>query len=318
MYDVSEGVDGEGNKNLYAIKRKIMIISRISRAVRYGLEAFFVIVGLALFRALPVDLASFIPGKLVRVFGPLTSSYKRTEALLARFLPDSTEAERRHIALARLENIGRTMGELPHIRRIINDPARFRFDGIEEAVAGLDSNTGAITISGHFGNWELSTAPSYVLKRRQISIYKRIKNPLLERWLKKNRMKVCTGELVPKDANSLRRMMSALKDGHFVGMMVDQREPKGIESPFLGEPAETNHAPALLACRYNVPLIAGIVIREKGARFRMLCKRVPIEMTGDNKIDIPAITLKVNELFGSWVRDYPDQWLWSDRRWRRG
>ncbi len=294
-----------------------MTVSKAFRLIQYRLQDFFVVSGLAIFSVLPVDVASFIPGKLMRLVGPMTSRHGKTKSILSRFLPGISEAEKQRIALSMWENMGRVIGELPHIRRIIDDPARFRFEGIEEAVAGLDKNTGAVTISGHFGNWELSTAPSYALGRRQVSIYKRIKNPFLDRCLKKYRMKFCTGDLVAKDSNSMRRMMEALKDGHFIGMMVDQREPKGIVVPFLGEPTETNHAPALLVCRYNVPLIAGIIIREKGARFRMICRRVPTEITGDNKIDVPAITAQVNEMFGSWVRAHPDQWLWSDRRWKQ-
>ena len=73
--------------------------------------------------------------------------------------------------------------------------------------------------------------------------------------------------------------------------------------------------PALLVCRYKVPLYIGFVVREGGAHFRIECQRVALDLTGDNKVDIPAITTKINHIFSAWILEHPDQWLWTTRRW---
>ncbi len=287
----------------------------VLKSIQYRIEAFFVIAVLALLGALPIDMASAIPGKLMRFVGPRMKRHSRVMENLVRFMPELSDEERNRSALTMWENVGRVFGEIPHTRKIIEDPERFRYVGMEEAVHGLAEDMAAVLVSGHFGNWELSLAPSVALGRRQISFYREIKNPVLEKRLKRYRQNICTGELVAKGADSMKRAMEAAKKGSFIGMLVDQRESQGIDAPFLGVDAKTNHAPALLVCRYNIPLLAGCVIREKGAHFRIECMRLPVSLSGDKKADVQAITGQINDLIGGWVKTHPEQWLWSSRRW---
>jgi KDO2-lipid IV(A) lauroyltransferase len=235
---------------------------------------------------------------------------------LERFLPHLSKVERRRVLGAMWENIGRIFGELPHLRRILDDPDRFAFEGLPPVMDGIEEDCGVITITGHFGNWELSPAPSYFLKRYQLSFYRTLSNPLLNKYVRRLRERIATGELVPKGGDSLRRGMQALVRGQFIGLMADQRESKGIPVPFMGVEAPTSHAAALLALRYHSPLLAGIVIREKGAKFRMICRRIAVRPSGDRQGDVVAVTAQINDMFGEWIREYPEQWLWTHRRWQ--
>ena len=40
------------------------------------------------------------------------------------------------------------------------------------------------------------------------------------------------------------------------------------------------------------------------------------EKTGDHEADILAATQQCNDVLESWIRRYPDQWLWIHRRWK--
>ncbi len=296
-------------------KPLFLAIMSVAREIKHRLEAVLIIGVLKALGVMPVDAASAAGGKVMRMIGPRMRRHKRALENIARFLPQLTEVERQNLALEMWENAGRVFGEIPHSKRILDDPARFRYVGLEEAVKGVPENSGGVALSGHCGNWELSPAPSYKMQKPQLSFYRSVNNAILDRALKKYREAICTGELVPKGSDSMKRAMQAVQKGYFIGMLVDQKESQGIEAPFMGVPAMTNHAPALLVCRYNVPLYIGFVVREKGAHFRMECRRVDVELTGDNKADVPAITAKINDILGAWILEHPAQWLWTTRRW---
>ena len=66
-------------------------------------------------------------------------------------------------------------------------------------------------------------------------------------------------------------MMRLLGQGKYIGMMVDQREWKGLMLSFLGQPAATAHAPALVARRSGVPIFLGRATRLGGAHFELEC-----------------------------------------------
>jgi KDO2-lipid IV(A) lauroyltransferase len=283
--------------------------------MRY-LAAIPVIGALMLLACLPVDLASAIPGKIARAVGPLMHRHRRADAALKQFLPHLSETERRRVLGVMWENFGRIFGELPHLKRILDDPDRFAFENFSQVMDGIEEGCGIVTITGHFGNWELSPAPSYFLERFQLSFYRTLNSPPLEKYVRRLRERIATGELVAKGSDNLRRGMQALVRGQFIGLMADQRESKGIMVPFMGVEAPTSHAAALLTVRYGSPLLAGIVIRERGVKFRMICRRIAVERTGDRKADILAVTSQVNHMFGEWIRQYPEQWLWTHRRWQ--
>ena len=100
-----------------------------AKLLRYRAEAALVLGLMGLFRRMPIDLASAIPGKLLRLIGPFTGRHKRALSNLARIFPEMPMPERRNIALSHWENMGRIMGELPHLKDIANDPARFSVEG---------------------------------------------------------------------------------------------------------------------------------------------------------------------------------------------
>src|SRR5687768_1335364 len=152
-------------------------------AYRQQLSAYAIVFTSRCLSVLPIAIASAIAGKIVRFFGPFSREHKIGDANLQRFLPHISPDGRREILAGMWENIGRAFGEMPHLDKILNDPTRFSFDGLDNIVAELAEGQGAVTVTGHFGNWELSPAPSYRLGRRQVSFYRKPRNPHLEQFL---------------------------------------------------------------------------------------------------------------------------------------
>jgi len=74
-----------------------------------------------------------------------------------------------------------------------------------------------------------------------------------------------------------------------------------------------------LALASGVPVIPAFLVREQGSwrhRIVLLPTVEPIR-TGDQEADILATTAKFSAVFQSMVEQYPEQWLWIHKRWKR-
>lgn len=288
----------------------------IAKRIRHRIEAWATLGLLKVLGWLPVDIASAIPGKLLRWLGPLTSRHKRALRNLERVMPNATKSQRKQIALAHWENMGRILGEMPHLKSIFNDPSRFSIENDDVVKAIANNKKGCVNLCGHIGNWELAAVAGNLHNKRQFNFYKTVTNPHLDKALAAIRVSnMDDGEMVAKGGRGLRRGMQAVKDGNIVGMMVDLREDDGIEVPFLGIPAKTNQASALLALRYDAPIYAVVFMRQEGARFKAILKEIEVERTGDFKHDTLVTMENINRQYSTWIMENPKQWMWSHRRW---
>ena len=83
--------------------------------LRYAAEAapFFLFMGI--FRLLGVDAASAFGGWIGRTVGPLLPPDRIARANLKASFPEKSEAERDAIRMTMWDNLGRVVGEYPHL-----------------------------------------------------------------------------------------------------------------------------------------------------------------------------------------------------------
>jgi KDO2-lipid IV(A) lauroyltransferase len=59
------------------------------------------------------------------------------------------------------------------------------------------------------------------------------------------------------------------------------------------------------------------IIRLPGHEFRAeLTEEIPPVRDPSGRIDVQGTTQAVTSVVESWIREYPEQWLWLHRRWR--
>ena len=90
---------------------------------------------------------------------------------------------------------------------------------------------------------------------------------------------------------------------------------KGVAVPFLGRPAHSNTAPALMARNYGLKLYAARVIRRPGVRFSIRVEPVEVPVTEDRDADIVTATANIHARFEEFLLEAPEQWMWAHRRW---
>jgi KDO2-lipid IV(A) lauroyltransferase len=287
----------------------------ISFAHRF--EAWGVRLLLRFLRVLSIDAASNLGGRFARTIGPRLGIHRRAVRHISRALPELSEDETQEIARDMWDNLGRTIAEFAKLDALncYAHDGRIEVRGAEHIDALKKSGGAAIFFSGHFANWEIM--PLSVTQRGlPVSlVYRSANNPVVNEIILKMR-RLSTHSNVPKGAAGARQLISIVRDGGVLGILVDQKLNTGIPVPLMGRDAMTAPAMAQLALKFNVPLIPISVVRKEGARF-LIDIEPPLDLnpTGDRAADTLRIMTNVNAILERWIRANPAQWLWLHRRW---
>ncbi len=290
---------------------------------------------------LPVDAASGFGGWVGRTVGPRLGISKRAARNLARAMPEKSPEEVTAAISGMWDNLARTVAEAPHVHkfwdsRFPEDEAsirgaiaklqesgqstfvagpRLEVTGLENIDHLLAHRGAALFFSAHLGNWEV--LPCWATRIGiPISVVFRMPNnpyvaPLVER------LRVNHGPLLPKGMRGALASIKVMEAGGRLGMLMDQKQNRGLAVPFFGRPAMTAPTIAKLALRYECPIYGAWAQRLGGAHFRIhFAPPVEVTRSGSEEADIMAILTRVNRIIEEWIREQPDQWTWMHRRWR--
>ncbi len=283
------------------------------RKIGYPAEALLVLGVHRLFRALPLDHASALGGRIARTIGPRLPGSRTARRNLTRAFPEKTAAEIETILRGMWDNLGRTIAEYPHLEQIGHE--RVEVVGAEHADALRDDGKAGIMVSGHLANWEVQPVVARQRGLELALVYRAPNNPLVGKLLIGLR-NTASDTLIPKGPDGARMLLRVLSKGGHVAMLIDQKMNDGIPVPFFGRDAMTAPAAAQLGLRFNVPLCLALTERLDGARFRVtVLPPMEYPTSGDRNTDSRIVMERLNALLEDWVRGRPAQWLWLHRRW---
>ncbi len=265
--------------------------------------------------------ASNLGGFVARMIGPWLPVSRVARRNLELAMPELDAAARRRIVRGACENLGRTVGELPHIASLRqNTPSGPGWEVVgEEHVTALAARGGpAIFFSGHIANWEVLPPAAAAYGIVLGSMYRSAQNPRVDRLVIGLRRRAVGQDvpMFPKGATGARGALAHLNRGGYLAMLMDQKMNDGIPARFFGREAMTAPALAALALRLRCPVIPVHVERVGPARFRLVCEALmELPSSGDRQADIAAVTQRVNDWLETWIRERPEEWLWLHRRW---
>jgi len=278
---------------------------------------------MALLRALGPDRAADLGGFLARQIGPRLKNHKTALHNLRTTFPDMDEAEVARIALAAWDNLGRTSLEYPHLRQLVDydyyDPRpdrRVEVSGIDQFMALRDDGKPGVIFSAHLANWELTAIAAARYGLDVTAIYRPPNHPVARRLGEEIRRETMGGLEAsrPGAAFALRKVLEA---GGHLGMLIDQHFSRGVPVPFFGRTAVANPLLAVLARQFDCPVHGARAIRLPGHRFHLeLTPPLDLPRDSDGRINVAGATAAMTAVVESWVREYPEQWLWMHRRWR--
>jgi Kdo2-lipid IVA lauroyltransferase/acyltransferase len=289
-------------------------LTKFLEALRFRLEFVAVWLMIVMARAMPLQMASWLSGKLWRLIAPCLSRQKRALANLELAFPEKSLSERKAIAAAMWENLGRTFAESLRIKtltegdRIAFEPA----EAFDEAAAGAKP---FIVCGLHLGNWEILAHGGQRLGVSLIGVYQRLSNPHVDALTRSLREPLYKAGLTPKTPMAARVLLRAIKDGASPCFLADLRDDNGPFVPFFGQPARSTVFPALLARRAGVPLYAGAAFRRPGGRFSVRIMPISMPRTNNSAADALAATKTLQRQFEAFIREAPEQWMWAHRKW---
>ena len=289
----------------------------------HSIEATAARAAVHILRALSPVAASNVGGAIARTIGPLLPASRIADINLQMALPELDSTARRRVIRGVWDNLGRTLGELPHLGRLVKDaptgPA-WRMEGVENFEAIAASGGPAIFVTGHFGNWEMLPPAAAHFGSPLSSFFRPADNRAIDVIIAELRARAGGGDVsyFAKGREGAVQALIHLRRGGFLGVLFDQKMNDGIEARLFGRPSMTAPAAARLALRLGCPVIPIYVCRDGPARLCVVCEpALTHPQTGDKAADILALTQAMNDRLEAWVRARPEAWLWLHRRWNK-
>jgi lauroyl/myristoyl acyltransferase len=146
-----------------------------------------------------------------------------------------------------------------------------------------------------------------------IAIARVMNNKFVAGWMKKHHFR---GPVTVIDKNhgfTPAIMKQWFSEKSAMTILMDQHTAKGMPLTFLGRPAKTFTTATRLAMRTGLPIVVGSFVRIAPFRYRLV-GGTPLVYS--DELGKEGFTQLLNDRLGEAIRQYPEQYLWSHRRWR--
>ncbi|WP_425362584.1 lipid A biosynthesis lauroyl acyltransferase [Candidatus Tisiphia endosymbiont of Hybos culiciformis] len=301
-------------------------MKKLFNNIKYLLEYFLVLIIVKILRALGIDKSVNICRYLARKIGPLLPVNKVAKENIQNILGKTIYTNAGCINSEAIinqvwDNFGSFIGEFPYISRMSEEELsrRVEISGLENIIEFQKLHQPFLLFTGHFANWDFALKIINKFYPKFAIIYRKLNNPYVDKLI--NDMRTSGDiKLIPKGSQGARTLISAIKSGYAIGMLVDQKMNNGIEVPFLGQPAMTAHAIAKIALQFSYPIIPLQVVRtnSKNSYFKAIIHPpIKLQKTNNNKTDCYNIMVTINQILGNWVQENPGQWFWFHNRWKK-
>ncbi len=271
--------------------------------------------------ALPRDVARSV-GAGVGTFAYAALKRLRMVGLrnLELAFPEWSEERREQTLRREYRNLGYLLAEFAQMSSYTPEVARslIQYDGLENYLAARDRGKGVLVLTGHLGAWELSSFHHSLMGYPMGMVIRRLDNPLVDEFV--NRIRCLHGNKVLHKDDFARGLIAAMRQGETVGILMDTNmtPPQGVFVPFFGRMAATASGMARVASKTGAAVVPGFLLwdEDKESYVLRFGEEIELESTGDAERDAVANTARFTSVIESYVRAYPDQWLWMHRRWK--
>ena len=239
--------------------------------------------------------------------------------LAAAFGDRLAPGEARRIVRRLFANFGAALIELlrmPAVDRAYVD-RYIPVEGLEHVTRAQASGRPIMFLTGHFGNWELSSIvlaligiPITALAREQD------KFPRLYRLLIS--MRESKGCRIVHKGGAVKQLIRALDRREAVGIVGDQASRQGVAVEFFGRPALFATGPFELARSRGAIILPAFIHRVRGPHHRIVIE-APIDLTavaGTPDAVVRAGLERFAAALAAHIAADPAQWLWMHKRWK--
>lgn len=180
----------------------------------------------------------------------------------------------------------------------------------------LTAGQGVVLLTAHFGNWELMGA-TLTLNGYPLNVIAReVRSKHLEQLVKAHRDVV--GMRVIYRGASVKQGMRCLQRNEILAILADlDTQTDGVFVDFLGSLAYTPYGPVAIAMKTHALVVPAFIIRQPDDSHRIVIEQpLQLQLTGQKERDIQINTQLFTKVIESYVRRYPEQWIWMHQRWK--
>lgn len=289
--------------------------------MREMLEYWLVVAVARMLGWMPRGVARLLAGGLAGAMFHAVGRLRRVgERNLELTLPELSATERRRMLRSLYRYLGWQLVEfcqMPYYRRE-NIQQWFRTEGLEHYLAAQALGRGVLVLTGHLGAWELSGFYHSMMGHPMGMVIRRLDNRRLDEFV--NNVRCMHGNRVLHKDDFARGLLSAMHQGETVGILMDTNmtPPQGEFVQFFGIKACTASGLARVALKTGAAVLPGFMVWEQLENKYVLHfgPQLHFAQTGNLEADVQTVTQQCNDVLESWIRRYPDQWLWIHRRWK--
>jgi Kdo2-lipid IVA lauroyltransferase/acyltransferase len=235
---------------------------------------------------------------------------------------DKSEEELKRVCRDSFKNIVKDMMETVYCfyqedgysRRLV------RLEGKEYLDEALKQGKGVIALSAHLGNFPLMCVRLTNEGYPVAVVVRESRNPKIVKFLTSARDGIGM-ETIPSRPRliSVSRCLNALKRNRVLFVQIDLNAPP-IEAwvDFFGYLVPTFKGPVVLSLRTGATILPMFIVRNPdGLHKTIIHPPFELSVTGDIQQDITSNMSRLTKITEAMIRDYPEQWWWALRRFKK-
>jgi KDO2-lipid IV(A) lauroyltransferase len=234
--------------------------------------------------------------------------------------PHWNAAQRRSATRQMWEHLFLMVCEIAHAPRKVHETNWRRYFHIHrksELVAYLLDPRPVVLVSGHYGNFEITSYMAGLLGFPTYAIARRLDNLYLDRYV--NRFRSANGQFILPKEGSAGLIDRVLRSGGTIALLGDQSAgAKGCWIEFLGRPASSHKAVALFTLVSGAPLVVAYGKRVGAALHTEIGMQgvADPQRPGPELAGVKSLTQWYNTMLESVILSAPVQYWWVHRRWK--
>ena len=292
-------------------------MSRFLKDSSYGFTAKLVCACAVMFpRKVALSLGALL-GSVAYRFASEQRALAEKNLNLSLELKDGTSAKR--IVRRCFRNLGKNLIEFIRFPHTSSEKNReiVTFEGKTHIDGALAEGKGAIILTGHFGNWELLAASLVEQVAPLTPIARRLRSQRLDALISGWR-RAAGYSTIDRDS-AARDILRCLNRNELIGVLADvDTSVDGVFVDFMGRPAHTPYSPVAIALKTGAAVLPTFIIRQPDDSHRVVVEPpLNLKRTGDRDRDFIINTQMFTEIIESYVRRYPEQWIWMHERWKK-
>jgi KDO2-lipid IV(A) lauroyltransferase len=178
---------------------------------------------------------------------------------------------------------------------------------------------GVIFITPHYGDWEMGSMAAGFLGAPFLTVAESVKNVAVEELM--SELRSLPGHRTVPPRHAVIKLFKTLRRGETVGVLVDvngRRGRGGVWLDFFGLPVFNAAAVADLALRTGAAIVFAVAHPLPNFRTRLVFgPEVELSRTGNAEEDSRITNQRCLDLCADLIRQNPDHWLWTYKRWKR-